>query len=358
MEFNEKIKQLCDRAKDLKDVLETEEATKNALIMPFIQALGYDVFNPKEVVPEFTADVGVKKGEKVDYAIFKDDKPIILVECKKIEDKKLDITKHASQLFRYFTASDAKFIILTNGVSYKFFSDIEADNKLDKEPFFSFNLLEYKENQISTLQNFTSNNFDIEKATLNAGDLKYINRFEEVLEEEYRNPSTEFVKYLISKADIIEGRITPNIIEKHTKTTTEAFNLFMSKIMKTALENKMTPATVLSMNNEETQKPKEQPITTIEELEGYAIVKSILNGHIALNRLFYRDTINYFNIILDDNIKKTICRLYLNGSKKYIAFVENKTEDRVLIECIDDLFKFSDRIRAKVSSIDAEYAKK
>jgi hypothetical protein len=357
MEFNEKIKQLSERAKDLKDALETEEATKNALIMPFIQSLGYDVFNPKEVVPEFTADIGIKKGEKVDYAIFKDDKPIILVECKKVEDKKLDITKHASQLFRYFTASDAKFIILTNGLVYKFFSDIEADNKLDKEPFFTFNLLEFKDNQISTLQNFMKNNFDIEKATVNAGDLKYINRFEEVLEEEYKNPSADFVRYLIAKADIIEGRITPSVIEKHTKTTIEAFNLFMSKTMKTALENKMTPAST-PLINESLEKEKAQPVTTIEELEGFAIVKSILNGFTDLSRLYYRDTINYFNIILDDNIKKTICRLYLNGNTKYIAFMENKAEEKNVIVSIDDLFKFSDTIRAKTSSIDAEYAKK
>lgn len=358
MEFNEKFKQLSERAKDLKEGLETEEATKNALIMPFIQALGFDVFNPKEVVPEFTADVGVKKGEKVDYAIFKENKPIILVECKKIEDKKLDITKHASQLFRYFTASDAKFIILTNGVVYKFFSDIEDNNKLDKEPFFSFNLLDFKENHINTLQNFTKNNFDIEQATLNAGDLKYINRFEEVLEEEYKNPTAEFVKYLISRAEIVDGRITPNIIEKHTKTTIEAFNLFMSKIMKTALENKMTPNTQLTTNTDAPDKQKALPETTVEELEGYAIVKSILNGHIDIKRLYYRDTINYFNILLDDNIKKTICRLYLNGGKKYIAFVENKVEERILIESVNDLFKFSEKIREKVSTIDVEYAKK
>lgn len=135
MEFIEKINQLKERAITLRDNLQTEEATKNALVMPFLNALGYDVFNPLEVVPEYIADSRLKKDEKVDYAIMKDGAPIILLECKKVDNDKLDVKKHAGQLFKYFTASKAKFIILTNGIVYKFFSDIEEQNILDKEPF-------------------------------------------------------------------------------------------------------------------------------------------------------------------------------------------------------------------------------
>ena len=86
MEFIEKINQLKERAITLKDSLQTEEATKNALVMPFLNALGYDVFNPLEVVPEYIADSRLKKDEKVDYAIMQDNKPIILLECKKVEN--------------------------------------------------------------------------------------------------------------------------------------------------------------------------------------------------------------------------------------------------------------------------------
>ena len=100
MEFHEKIEQLKERAISLKDSLQTEEATKNALVMPFLNALGYDVFNPLEVVPEFVADSRLKKDEKVDYAVMKDGKPIILIECKKVDNDKLDVKKHAGQLFK------------------------------------------------------------------------------------------------------------------------------------------------------------------------------------------------------------------------------------------------------------------
>ena len=96
MDFSDKIKQFSKRIDIIKGNLATEEATKTALIMPFFNLLDYDVFNPMEFVPEFVADIGTKKGEKVDYAIIKDDKPVILIEAKSVND---DLTKHDAQLF-------------------------------------------------------------------------------------------------------------------------------------------------------------------------------------------------------------------------------------------------------------------
>ncbi len=355
MDFTEKINQLKERAITLKDNLQTEEATKNALIMPFIAALGYDVFNPLEVVPEFIADVGIKKGEKVDYCILKDGEPIILVECKKIEDSKLDVKKHATQLYRYFTTTKAKFIILTNGIVYKFFSDIEENGKLDNDPFFTFNLLNFKENQIQQLGNFSKDSFNLQEVCANASDLKYISKFVDVLFEEYTNPSPEFVKYFINKADVCSGRITPNLLEKHTRTTKEAFNSFISKVMKNVLEGNIS----LNTTKEETKtETKVQVETTIEELEGYAIVKSILNGSIDTTRVVYRDNASYFNVILDDNILKTICRLYFNTANKYIAFLNNKKEEKIKLENINDIFNHSNKIKEKVKEIEQNYSKK
>lgn len=344
MEFSEKIEQLKERVLNLKDNLQTEEATKTALIMPFLNTLGYDVFNPLEVVPEFVADSRLKKDEKVDYAIMKDGKPIILIECKKVENDKLDIKKHAGQLFKYFTASKAKFIILTNGIVYKFFSDIEETNILDKDPYFTFNLLEYKENQLETLSEFCKENFDLEKAYSNAGDLKYIKQFEEVIENEYRTPSDDFVRYLISKSGVCDGRITDKVIEKHKSTTVEAFNLFMSKVMKTSLDFSLTA-------KQEEKSSKNEVVTTLEELEGYAIVKSILNDIIDISRVTYRDNASYFNVLLDDNIRKTVCRLYFNRSQKYIAFLVGTKENKQPINSVNDIFGFAEQIKHKVDEI-------
>lgn len=350
MEFAEKINQLKERACALKDNLQTEEATKNALIMPFLSALGYDVFNPLEVVPEYIADSRLKKDEKVDYAIMQNEKPIILLECKKVDNDKLDVKKHAGQLFKYFTASKAKFIILTNGIIYKFFSDIEEPNILDKEPFFTFNLLDFKDNHLETLGEFCKENFDIDKAFSNAGDLKYIKQFEEVIENEYRTPSDDFVRYLINKSNVCSGRITDKVIEKHKRTTVEAFNLFMSKVMKTSLD--------FSLGTKTETENKNEIVTTVEELEGYAVVKSILNGVIDISRVTYRDNASYFNVLLDDNIRKTICRLYFNRAQKYIELFNISGDSKLPIQNINEIFSYKEQIINRVIEIDTAYAKK
>lgn len=353
MEFSEKIAQLKEKAIVQKENLKSEEATKNALIMPFLNALGYDVFNPLEVVPEYLPDRVSKKDERIDYAILKEGQPIILVECKRVENEKLDINKHGSQLFKYFTASKAKFIIFTNGIVYKFFTDGEGKqtNILDKEPFLTFNLLDYKESQLVTIQEyFTKENFDIEKAFNVAGDLKYIRSFEDVIENEYRQPSDDFVKYLLDKSAIYDGVKTAKVIEKHKKTTVEAFNLFMSKVMKTSLDFVHT--------KKEEEINKNEIVTTLEELEGFAIVKAIMNGSFDINRLYYRDNASYFNILLDDNINKTICRLYLNKATKYLAFIiptekgKASKEEKVQINTVNDIFQYSDRIKARINEIE------
>ena len=351
MEFIEKINELKERAEKLKENLKTEEATKNALVMPFLSILGYDVFNPLEVVPEYIADSRFKKDERVDYAILLNGKPTILIECKKVENEKLDIKKHGGQLFKYFTASKAKFIIFTNGIVYKFFTDVEETNILDKEPFFTFNLLEFKPNQVETLAEFCKENFDENKAYSSAGDLKYIKSFEEVIENEYRQPSDDFVRYLINKSGICDGRITDKVIEKHKGTTVEAFNLFMSKVMKTSLDFSLNSKT------EEKTENKNEIVTTLEELEGLAICKSILNGIIDVSRVTYRDTVNYFNVLLDDNIRKTICRLYFNRSQKYIAFLDGNKENKLICNGVNGIFEHKEQIINKVAEIEKSYKK-
>ena len=118
----EELKTFSQRVSQLQEHVATEEATKMSLVAPFFQLLGYDIFNPAEFCPEYTADVGIKKGEKVDYAILINGNPIILIEVKSI-NKNLD--KHSSQLFRYFATTNARFAILTNGITYRFYSDLD-----------------------------------------------------------------------------------------------------------------------------------------------------------------------------------------------------------------------------------------
>src|SRR2546429_86004 len=153
MDFIEVLQTISSKIGKQKNLIKTEEATKNAFVMPFISALGYDVFDPAEVVPEFIADVGIKKGEKVDYAIKHDGKIIMLFECKCCNGS-LD-TCDASQLYRYFSVTEARIAVLTDGVVYRFYTDIEEPNKMDPKPFMEFNMLDIEEPLVIELKRLT-----------------------------------------------------------------------------------------------------------------------------------------------------------------------------------------------------------
>ena len=196
VDFIDKIRELTVRIPKQLDYIQTEEATKNALIMPFISALGYNVFDPTEVTPELNADVGIKKGEKVDYAILKDGKPVILFECK---HHAADLGKvHASQLYRYFSVTEARFGVLTNGLIYWFYTDLEAPNKMDGKPFFEFNLLDIRETAVEQLKKFTKSSFDVNNILTSASELKYTREIRSILLDLMQEPSDEFVKFIVS----------------------------------------------------------------------------------------------------------------------------------------------------------------
>lgn len=189
MDFKDSIKQISERIEKLKDNLPTEEATKNAFVMPFISALGYDVFNPLEVLPEMTCDIGTKKGEKIDYAIMKDGEPIMLIECKHWQQ---DLNLHDNQLLRYFNVSKAKFGVLTNGIIYRFYTDLEEPNKMDEKPFLEINMTDLKDAQIDELKKFHRSYFDIETILSSASELKYMGELRTIINKEFSNPSPEY----------------------------------------------------------------------------------------------------------------------------------------------------------------------
>ena len=353
MDFKDQIKILGDRVTKLKDQISTEEATKNAFIMPFLQSLGYDVFNPTEVVPEFISDIGLKKGEKIDYAIFMDGKPTILIECKHWSQ---NLSIHDGQLLRYFHVSKAKFGLLTNGINYRFYSDLVDPNKMDEKPFLEFNIHEIKDNQVEELKKFHKSYFDADSIVNTASELKYTNELKQLLQQELNNPSPEFVKYFAKQ--VYPSNISAKILELFTNLTKKSAQQYISDLiterLKTALNNEDEAAkekdSKLELPNQE---PESKIETTEEELEGFMIVKTILRQKTDIKRITYRDSQSYFAILLDDNNRKTICRLYLNGNKKFFVVLdENKKEVKTEIQTLDDIFTFSDKLFEIVENYD------
>lgn len=324
--FQDNLKQLGKRVIELKDSIGTEEPTKTSLIMPFLATLGYDLFNPTEFVPEFTADVGIKKGEKVDYAIVLDGKPTILIEAKSINQQ---LTKHDSQLFRYFGTTTSKFRILTNGEEYKFFTDLDEPNKMDLTPFLTINITKIKDNQIPELAKFHKDNFDVDKITSSAAELKYLSSLKSYLTSELNEPSDNFVKYLLG--EIYEGMKTKQTIEKFKPIIKKGMNQFIAEKVNDKLSAALKTSVITDENeaksqSDTTDESDSEVITTPEELEAYTICKVVLKDTIPLNRLFYRDNRSYFNILLDDNIRKWILRVRFNSSGMKIELNDdNKT---------------------------------
>ncbi len=344
MDFKDAIKQIGDRFEKMKDTLQTEEATKNAIIMPFLQALGYDVFNPMEVLPEFTCDIGTKKGEKIDYAIFKDGKPIILIECK---HWKQDLSLHDNQLLRYFHVSNAKFGLLTNGLIYRFYTDIEIPNKMDDKPFLEVNILDIRGNQIEELKKFHKTYFDIDIILSSANELKYMGELRSVLSKEFNDPSPEFVKLLSKK--VYEGPITAKLLEQFTslvkKSISSQISDTISDRLKVALNAESEEKKVEQIEEKNNQEDKDSKIiTTEDELEAFYIIKSILRQHFPIGRIGYRDAQSYFTILVDDNNRKNVCRLYMNSSNWAISFTDEKKEVKSPLKSLDDLYTFSDKI--------------
>ena len=355
MDFIDQLKQFSDRVSGVKDSILTEEATKTSIIMPFFAMLGYDVFNPEEFVPEYTADVGIKKGEKVDYAIVQDGEPVILIEVKSIDK---DLQKHDSQLFRYFGTTNAKFAILTNGIIYRFYTDLEETNKMDTTPFMEIDILNIKEAQVPELRKFCKSVFSVDEITGRASVLKYSDEFKAIFAGMLSDPSDEVVRMFLQ--DVYDGVKTQAVVERFRpilkKALSEYINETVSNKIKAALDTDATPATVVKETPDDSVQARtseSEPdsgakiVTTEEELEAFFLVKNMLKEYVCTDDIVYKDTTNYFGVLYGGNTRKWICRFrFTSGGKQLILPDEGKKEKRIPLDSLYDIENYKEDIVA------------
>ncbi len=364
MDFKDQVLQLAERINRVKETVSTEEGTKNAMVMPMLQILGYDVFNPAEVVPEYTCDVGTKKGERIDYAICKDGSPLFLIECKPWVSS---LDKHGNQLFRYFTTSKARYGVLTNGIEYRFYTDLEKPNIMDDDPFFIYRVDQPSIPAAEELKRFHKSYFDQDTVSLWAGQLKSSSSIKSVLLREFSEPSENFVRCIIKQ--FYDKTVSAKMVEMYSPLIKKVISQIISDTINSRLSRVAQeednpeadqPATAqlnASVESLENQAEEERIVTTQEELEAFYIVRSILRPYTKPSRVVARDTQSYFGVLLDDNNRKPICRLHLNRTKKYIGiFDENKKETRYEINSIDDIYKFETELINTVKSYDSPKA--
>jgi hypothetical protein len=229
--LEDSLRVLSERVKSHSSSMATEEAVKTAVVLPLFQALGYDVFDPFEMIPEFTADAVGKKGERVDYAIKLNGEIRILVECKPVTTQ-LDKV-HLAQLFRYFTVTPAKFAILTNGRTFQFHTDLEEPNKLDTRPFLTFDLADVQPQHVLELKKFEKASFDVDAILATAERLKYVSAIKQQITQEMDNPSEESVRILSS--GLHEGRFTAAVRDQFSQHVKAAFREIVLESVKTRL---------------------------------------------------------------------------------------------------------------------------
>jgi hypothetical protein len=327
----------------------TEEAAKHALVLPFLQfVLNWNIFDPEEIIPEYTADVGIKKGEKVDYCVKKNGRIAFIIECK-MPGAKLE-KDHASQLYRYFnTLTDCRIGLLTDGVRYLFYTDSENPNILDDTPFLTFDFSRRESIMIEDLKHFTRDLFNAEDIQKTATQIKYAESVKTYLIRQLDAPNDEFVKLLINSSDSSAKFTTKNaeIMRSIVKKSLES-------MIQSRVHQALKTAQVGESQNDSGEQFGKEIITTAEEWEGYYTVRTLLYEVVKPERVNFKDTVNYFNVLLDGNPRQPICRFYFNTARKYIGLFSEQGEAKKDLNGIADLFLLKREFAAAVQMYEAK----
>lgn len=357
MNFISDIRNFIDGKRSEIKAITNEEQTKTSLIMPMFSLLGYDVFNVNEFKPEYDAYIG-EKIEKVDYAVLRDGKPIIIVEAKPVNAR---LEKHDEQLKRYFAFSAAKFAVLTNGVVYRFYTDLDAPNLMDHDPFFEIDLLDCSDSQINEFRRFHSDNFAEDEIVSAAEELKYVSKMKSLFRDIFTEPSDEFIRFVLNQ-NIYHEKKTSNALERFKPIVKKSLTGYINELVNTKIQSALNKDEVVEENNSTEQEVgtniesthvKDLIVTTTEELECFYAVKSILRSHIDVSRLTYKDTRSYFGILVDNKVTRWVCRIYLKDRAQYVIIPDSATgkEQRIDIKQPDDLYSYSTLLIERVNQL-------
>ena len=341
MDFKDNILQLAERIKKQKDAIQTEEATKNAFIMPIITALGYDVFNPFEVVPEMDCDL-TRKGDKIDYAIKKDGRTILLIECKHCKQN-LDL--HNTQLSKYYAASNARFGVLTNGIEYRFYADLDKTNIMDEKPFLVVNMLDLSDADIEEMKKFHKSCYNESEILSTAKELQMMIQIKEILAKNFQSPGDEFTRYFVRSLN--NGKSTPKLIEEYRPIVRKSILSVIGGMISGR------PDTAILVKEEKTRQApndgmavigdKQDAVITREETDTYNIIRAVLGEQSEISYTSFKG----YLLIWTGHEYWWVCRVSLRPYSKRICFVtENRTGYKwIQLQSIEDIRNYSNEIR-------------
>lgn len=268
---------------------------------------------------------------------------------------------HTSQLYRYFSVTAARFAVLTNGIVYWFYSDLDEPNKMDAKPFFEFDMANFRPAQIEELSKFCNENFDVDSILVTASDLKYRSQLMKEFAAELEKPCDELCRMLVGR--VYDGKLTANVMGKFTPLVERAIRDTIRELVNQKLSSAIddtAPSPLPSAGEAakeaaattaaEPMAAVDDIVTTEEERDGFNIVRAIVREVISVDRIFMRDAKSYCGILIDDNNRKPLCRLHFNRSVKFIGlFDAEKNEERFDIERLEDIFLHAARLKETAS---------
>lgn len=258
-----------------------------------------------------------------------------------------------------FSVTNARIAILTNGIHYQFFTDLDEPNRMDKSPFMEIDFSDFNWRLAGELQKLSKSDFDLAHVINSAGELKYTNKVKQLIASEFTEPSEKFVSLFASQ--VYEGRLTQSIKDAFKETVQKAAIQFLNDNLNSRLKGAIRDDHIQAVSTTDqpltatSEEQAPQIETTVDELQGFYIVRAILADTVDIKRIVDRDTLSYFGILLDDNNRKPICRLRFNRSQKYLGlFDEAKNETRHPIGSLTDIYKFKDHLHKTLTFYDGD----
>ncbi|TDB54197.1 type I restriction endonuclease [Photorhabdus khanii] len=321
--FKIKIKHHVNHVNNVGQHCITEETTKQALILPFLDILGFSPYDPQKVKAEYGADFpGVKANERVDYALFCQSVPVMFIEAKGYSEK---LDNHCPQLSRYFNSTpEVTISAITNGIEWRFFTDLKQKNVMDPTPFLRIKMDEVSDADVSQLYRFRHDKFKPEALRTLAEESVYLSTFTKTISTSLRDVDSEFVRYVASRSNV-ERQLNQRFIESITPLVKQAVEKSVSAMVVSGLSNKHVPidGTPDEIESQESLQELEEIadpdnpniVTTKNELTLYEKAKSIVGDSVDLQ---YKDTESYFGILYQGKSNRWIIRYFDKKNKPYI----------------------------------------
>lgn len=311
-DFLSRIRKHIEHIKKVGTLCSTEETTKQALILPLLDILGFSPYDPTKVRAEYCADFpGAKASERVDYALFCQGSPVVFIEAKAYTEKLLN---HSPQLSRYFNSSTSTSIgIITNGREWRFFTDLNHKNIMDAEPFLIIDMLNSNDSELSNLYRFRHDEFEPDKLRCMAEENTYFSAFSSVISSSLKNVDIDFVRFVASKS-AINRQLTAKFLESITPIVKQAIEKSVSDMVVSGLsspepikvEAKETPDEAeLPGSIDEVNPDNPKIITTVTEKQLLSIAQDILGQD---SNLSIKDTETYCSILFDGRVNRWIFR--------------------------------------------------